>query len=44
MVINFELCANYFNENAFQIEKTVIVTDYGFKDLEFQNRIEPIFL
>lgn len=44
MVINFELCANYFNENSFQIEKTVIVTNNGCNDLEFQNRAEPVFI
>lgn len=44
MVINFELGAHYFNEKTFQIEKTVIVSDHSFKNLEFQNRIEPIFL
>ncbi|MHB8279494.1 MAG: M24 family metallopeptidase [Candidatus Humimicrobiaceae bacterium] len=44
MVINFELCANYFNENSFQIEKTAIVTNNGCNNLEFQNRTEPVFI
>lgn len=44
MVVNFEIGLPYFNEKTFQIEKTVMVTSNGYRNLVFQDRTQPIFL
>lgn len=43
MVINFEISLHIPNIKSFQIEKTIIVTDNGCKELGFLKRKEPIF-
>jgi len=44
MVFNIEVAWHIFNIKTFQIEKTFIITGLGCEELEFQDRIEPIYI
>lgn len=44
MVFNFELGLHIPNIKTFQIEKTFVVSENGYREFDFQNRSEPLFI
>ena len=44
MVFNFELGMHIPNIKTFQIEKTFVVSENAYREFDFQNRSEPLFI
>jgi len=42
IVFNLEVTNHDFGEKTIHIEKTLFVTDNGFRELKFQDRLKPL--